>query len=169
MTFKTLLASAAALMISVSAAGATEQTTVSHNADGSTTTTTKTFYYYSDKDANNNGILDAQEFPKYVYTRWDRNNDGFVTDDEWQSNAVRWYGPQKTQYYKVEKAWDVDGNGRLDASEFDNVITTTKLYDTWDKNADKTLTSEEYYEATFRVYDTNSDGNINYEEWIKAQ
>lgn len=166
---KALLASAAVFLMSVSAASAETIVTRSTDGGGTTTTTTTQTYYSSNTDVNNNGILDSQEFSKFVYPRWDMNRDGFVTSDEWQMNAVRWYGPEKTQYYKVEKAWDVDGDGRLDPSEFDNVITTTQLYNVWDKNADKTLTSDEYHKATFHVYDINDDGNISYDEWVKAQ
>lgn len=167
MLLKTLLAGAAVLLIGVGTANAAEQTIVTHNSDGSTTTTTKT-YYYPDNDINNNGVLDTQEFPKFVNSRWDRNGDGFVTSDEWQTNAVRWYGPKNTQYYTISKSWDKDGDGRLDPSEFDTAVTTTKLYDVWDRNADKTLNSDEYNEATFHVYDLNDDGNISYKEWLQA-
>jgi len=166
---KILLAGTAVFLMNVNVANAETIVTKSTSGPITTTTTTTKTYYSSDMDANNNGILDTQEFSKFVYPRWDRNGDGFITSDEWQTNAVRWYGPGKTQYYTVEKAWDIDGDGRLDPSEFDTVITTTKLYDVLDMNADKTLTGDEYSKATFHVYDTNNDGNISYEEWVDAQ
>ena len=168
MKIKYMLSAAALATLTLMSAAvhAEDQKTVSieQNADGSTTTTTR---YYYDRDANNNGILDSQEFPAYVYSRFDRNGDGFLDDSEWQVSSTRWYGVQPQ--YKTYKTWDKNADGRLDATEFDVVVTDSGLYKTWDVNADKTLESNEYAEATFRLYDENKDGNLSLVEWKAAQ
>jgi hypothetical protein len=82
---KLLLTTTAALIItSGSASAAEERTVVTTGADGSVTTTR----YYYDNDTNNNGILDTAEFPKFVYHRWDRDGDVFLSDEEWQPFAL---------------------------------------------------------------------------------
>jgi hypothetical protein len=100
MKFKTALAVTALALTVPVAVHAAESVNVisSQNADGSTTTTTTTTRYYYDTDKNNNGILDSQEFPAYVYHRWDRNGDGFLSADEWDRSAMRWYGPTGTAH-----------------------------------------------------------------------
>ncbi len=163
-----ILAAAVLLTVGVANAEETVVTSQSVNADGTTTTTTRT-YYYTDFDANNNGIIDSAEFPKFVYNRWDRNRDGFVTDDEWKLSTVRWYpndsipGP-----YTTYKAWDIDGDGRIDQKEFDAAVGTTKLYSSFDANSDSTIGEQEYADSTFRIYDSNNDGQISRDEWRNA-
>ena len=163
---KGILLAATAMVLGVGIANAAEQTVVTQNPDGSVTTTTTTYYF--DQDANNNGILDSQEFNRYVYTRWDRNRDGFVTPDEWNVATTRWYAPQ-TATIKTYSAWDKNGDGRLDASEFDVVVKDTNLYRVWDANADNTIESGEYATSTFSLYDLNKDGTITIDEWKQAQ
>lgn len=170
MKIKYMLGAALLAVLSLSANGAHAETqrtvAVEKNADGSTTTTTTTRYYY-DRDLNHNGILDDQEFPSYVYSRFDRNGDGFLDDSEWGTSSARWYGAEPR--YKSYTAWDKNGDGRLDPTEFDVVVSDSGLYKTWDVNSDKTLESNEYAEATFRLYDENKDGNLSLEEWKAAQ
>jgi hypothetical protein len=74
------LLTAALVALTALPAMAETQTVVTKevNSDGmGGTTTTTTRYYYNDTDANNNGILDSQEFPRFVYNSWDLNGDGF--------------------------------------------------------------------------------------------
>ncbi|MCF8495263.1 MAG: hypothetical protein K9G62_01195 [Alphaproteobacteria bacterium] len=171
MNFRAALIATTALVLIAGVAQAAEQTivTTAQNLDGSTTkTVTTTRYYYPDNDLNNNGIIDSTEFPVYAYNRWDRNGDGFVTDDEWEVGAVRWYGPANNEY-KTYTYWDKDGNGRIDPSEFGTQLTTTNLYSIWDTNADNTIQGDEYAVATFRLYDINNDGQMSLEEWKNAQ
>ena len=165
MKFKTGLLIGGAMAIAAFPALAETVVTkeVMPNPDGTTTTTT-TRYYHDSTDANQNGILDSNEFGTFVYSRWDMNGDGFIDDTEWGTGTTRWY-PAGYSEYKTYSAWDKDGNGRLDSTEFDTVVTTTKLYDTWDVNNDKILEDDEYARKTFSVYDENSDGALNLKEW----
>lgn len=139
---------------------------VTPNPDGTTTTTTTTTRYYHDTgtDINNNGILDSNEFGTFVRRSWDMNGDGFIDDSEWNAGTTRWY-PTGYNEYKTYTVWDKDRDGRLDSTEFDTVVTTTKLYETWDVNNDKILEDDEYAAKTFSVYDENADGSLNLKEW----
>lgn len=160
------LAMGASALISTAAFATDVHKTVSVSPDGSTTTTTTRYYY--DKDVNDNGIIDSDEFPSYVYSKWDRNRDGFISSDEWDTGRVYWYGP-KTTTVKTYTAWDKNGDGRLDVTEFDSVLADTKLYDTWDVNADKSLDISEYHAATFRQHDLDGNGTISIDEWKNSQ
>ena len=159
----------AALLIGIAPAFAETETVVTKQTslDGGTTTTT-TRYYYNDSDANNNGILDSNEFGTYVYNRWDRNGDGFITDDEWQVSTTRWY-PAGTTVYKTYPDWDANNDGHIDSTEFGTVVTTTKLYETWDVDSDNTIEGEEYAKSSFRVLDENDDGSLTLKEYQAGQ
>ena len=168
MKLRSALILGAALTVIAGAANAETQTVVTHNPDGSTTTTTTRYYFNTDIDKNNNGVLDSQEFPVYVYQRWDRDHDGFLSDEEWKLSGVRWYGASNDTYKNVT-AWDKNNDGRIDPGEFDVAVSTTKLYNTWDKNNNGVLDSEEYANASFRVYDSNGDGMITPDEWRNSE
>lgn len=168
-----LLTTAAALTVLMTASianatssvvPATSSTSVQANSDGSTTTTTTT--YYVDYDKNNNGILDSNEFYTYAYRIWDTDRDGFLSDEEWKLNTVRWYGPATTTYQNYTY-WDKNGDGRIDASEFDTTATATKLYQTWD-TAGSGINNDIYATQSFRIYDTNGDGVLSIDEWRNA-
>src|SRR5690606_942340 len=121
----------------------------------------------TDYDKNNNGILDSQEFYTYAYSIWDTDRDGFLSDEEWKTNTVRWYGPTTTTY-KSYTYWDKNGDGMIDATEFDTTATDTKLYSVWDTNADSRIENNEYAAASFRIYDLNADGVLSMDEWKSA-
>lgn len=160
-----LLTAAAVILLSGPALAETSETVTTVGPDGSTTTTTTT--YYSDFDANNNGILDDQEFNHYVYRAWDANGDGFISDAEYNRGTVRWYGPTRVKYGPYA-SYDVNHDMRIDETEFGTVITTTKLYEVYDVDANKQINPAEYSRATFSAYDQDNDGEISQQEWEKA-
>lgn len=144
----------------------TSSTVVTKNMDGSTTTTTTTAYYV-DYDKNKNGILDSNEFYTYAYRIWDTDRDGFLSDEEWKLSTARWYGPSSSTY-QTYTYWDKNGDGKVDATEFDTGAASTKLYTVWDTNADSQINNDEYAAASFRVYDLNNDGVLSMDEWKSA-
>lgn len=159
MNFETILA--AAVVASLGASGpvlAETKTTV-------TKVTETTTYQESDLDAN--GALGPGEFTTYVYNRWDRDNDGFLSDEEWELSAVDWYRPYDAEY-KTYTFWDKDSDGRLDENEFRTLISQTELYNRWDINRNNVLEKDEYAAATFSLYDENNDGEIDLEEWKQS-
>jgi len=172
---RTLLMAAAAVIGIASTAHATSQQTVSTtpNADGSVTTTTTTYYY--DPGAYFNTRLTPDAFYKFAYARWDLNHDNFISQDEWNVATGRWYvtpsgvAVTSAPSYQTYSYWDKNGNGMIDAGEFDAAVASTQLYKIWDVNADNVIANDEYAGATFRIYDINNDGIISRDEWAKAQ
>lgn len=142
----------------------TSTTVTTTAADGTTHTTTRT-YFNNPLDVNHNGIIDSTEFTPYVYSAWDLNRDGAVTQDEWASVSGRWYGAPTQTTYRTYSYWDKNGDGRITPDEVDSNIAATKIYSAWDVNNNNMIDTDEYEAATFRMHDGNNDGMISMAEW----
>lgn len=134
--------------------------TIQANA-AETQTTTRTYSYDSNKD----GFIQPEEFTTYLYTRSDRDGDGYMGDEEWKINTSQWYRPYKDVNYNTYTYWDQDKDSRLDSNEVKTLIEKTGLYSKWDANTDGKVSNEEFEKGTFSAYDDNSDGTLNLEEW----
>lgn len=126
-----------------------------------TETTTRTYSYDSNKD----GYIQPEEFTTYLYTRSDRDGDGYMGDEEWKVNTSQWYRPYKDVNYNTYTYWDQDKDNRLDSNEVKTLIEKTGLYSKWDADTDGKVSNEEFEKGTFAAYDDNSDGVINHDEW----
>lgn len=143
------------------------ETTVTKTTDPATgTTTTTTITRSTDSDPRVKAIRTEQQFVTYAYSRWDKNGDGYVTPDEWDSNVTTWYGPNVTTY-KTYADWDRNHNGKLDEQEFNRVMNETDLYKTWNVQT-TTIPTATTVDATFATYDLNGDGSITPSEWSQA-
>lgn len=103
------------------------------------------------------------------YGMVDRNNDGFVSNAEWDMYRTSAYG-----------YWDVNHDGRVDRTEFQNCWYQGGFYapayynrDYWqpywtafDTNNDGYLSNDEYWSASAWVRaDRNRNGRIDANEW----
>ena len=105
-----------------------------------------------------------------TYGYVDINNDGMISGDEW--NIYR------TSAYT---GWDVNQDGRISRSEFENCYRAGGFYrdpyynaDYWtnywtafDANGDGYLSNDEYWSATaWTRADRNGNGMIDSDEWV---
>lgn len=128
---------------------------------GETQTQTRTYSYDSNKD----GFIQPEEFTTYLYTRSDRDGDGYMGDEEWKINTSQWYRPYKDVNYNTYTYWDQDKDNRLDSNEVKTLIEKTGLYSKWDTNTDGKISNDEFERGTFDAYDDNGDGAISIDEW----
>lgn len=141
------------------------ETTVTKSTDPVTgTTTTTSITRSTDTDPRVKSIRTEQQFTSYAYSRWDKNADGFITPDEWDSNVVTWYGPEVTTY-KTYADWDLNRNGKLDEGEFRRVVGDTGLYKTWNVTTTTAPGVALSADASFAAHDLNGDGKIVPSEW----
>lgn len=87
-------------------------------------------------DLNGDGSISRAEYRKVQDARWpqiDRNGDGFLTVDDFPSNAA---GRAKAQLATITHL-DTDGDGRLSQSEF--VDGEAPLFSRADQNGDGVL------------------------------
>lgn len=103
-----------------------------------------------------------------TYETWDVDNNQLIDENEFTDTYV------EADYYA---AWDTDGDGIIDETEWETGVTTyypaytgnvREDYTAWDLNQDNRLDEDEFTAGTYRLWDTDGDGNIEvveYEEW----
>ena len=153
------------LALATAANAATTVTKTTDPVTGATTTTTIT--RGNDTDPRVKTIRTEQDFVTYAYSRWDKNADGSISPDEWDSNVVTWYGPNVTTY-KTYADWDLNHNGKLDETEFNRVMGDTGLYKTWNVTT-TTTPAVVTTDSSFASYDLNGDGKITPSEWEQVK
>ncbi|RJS94077.1 hypothetical protein D3260_05770 [Salinisphaera sp. Q1T1-3] len=90
-----------------------------------------------------------------AFADMDSNNDGKVTKDEYFGTVADW---------GTYKDWDTNGDGLIEASEFD-AGPFEGSYTYWDYNNDGYLDSYEVYDGLYATYDANDDGYWENGEW----
>lgn len=104
-------------------------------------------YAYEDWDADDNNLIDNNEFNTSwnqfgFYNGWDVNSDNFLDEEEWERGIDENY---------INYNYDENGN-----------------YEDWDLDNDGTLNEQEFSEGSYSLWDTNNDGNIQadeFQEW----
>lgn len=126
-------------------------------------------------DEDNNGFIEKDEMVSYMYRLTDENNDGVITDDEFQTSyAMTYYADQNnmdsadvetTDTKMTMSYWDKDKDDTLDTSEMETLVSDAGIYKQWDYDADGRVSVDELARGTFRAYDDNNDGMISKSEW----
>tara|TARA_B100001079_G_scaffold261356_1_gene262417 strand:+ start:673 stop:1044 length:372 start_codon:yes stop_codon:yes gene_type:complete len=89
------------------------------------------------------------------FDQLDNNGDNTITKDEYFGSISDW---------GTYSDWDVNGDGLIDESEFDDgPFDGTYTY--YDYNNDGYLDSYELYDGVYTSYDANDDGIWNDNEW----
>merc|ERR1712179_525441 len=113
-----------------------------------------------------------------MFTRADKNGDGKLTPEEWQS-VLNSSGIPTSQEEVEEffKRMDRDFDGRLSFEEFMGEETTLgKLFKNMDKNGDGVVTKQEFMticknltdeqvKMAFAKFDTSGDDKLDYREF----
>jgi Ca2+-binding EF-hand superfamily protein len=112
---------------------------------------------YIEYDANKDTYMEKQEFVNYSYHLVDNNHDGKIDGNEWTQYKTTFYQPVDIKmtvdpeftYYDMNKdgfiddneylktydtalfkGWDKDGNGYVDADEYDRITGIYRNADT---------------------------------------
>lgn len=111
------------------------------------------FEYY---DVNSNGVLDPEELSRYVFSKWDRDTDGFLRDTEWKWSASGWHQPFTDANLHDFSFWDHDRDGRLRPDEVQGMLNDTSLLLLWDDNGDGIVDRKELADSLVRIYQHDS-------------
>ncbi|MDX5436488.1 MAG: hypothetical protein LPK03_04800, partial [Pontibacter sp.] len=115
---------------------------------------------FSEWDANDDDLLDENEFYGGFYDTWDVNDDDFVDEDEW-TTATRDYGIENQNW----SDWDTNADNRLDADEFRTGMGTTTYYTDWDADRNEMINEREYSDGIFGLWDDNDDDLLDNNEY----
>ncbi len=112
-----------------------------------------------DEDADSE--LDRDEIAGNAFSLWDRDGNGRVSQQEWETATDLWY-PSGANF-RVYRDWDGDGDSELDADEFREEFDTSTLGESWRVD---TFNAETFKQAYFELYDVDDDGRVSRTEWI---
>lgn len=111
-------------------------------------------------DANDDNMLDENEYYSSYYDTWDVNDDNALDEDEW-NNASRDFGMEGQNWAD----WDVNKDNRLDENEFRTGAARNNNYSTWDRDGDKMLNEREYSDGVFGLWDNDRDGALTNDDY----
>lgn len=105
---------------------------------------------------NDDGRLGREAFNTGVFNRWDSDEDGYISEEEYVAGSTPW----GDDYIQNFETWDTDEDGTLNAEEFGAGMDDTGLYDTWDVDGEGYLTEEEFGDGLFNTLDADEDGYL---------
>lgn len=139
-----------------------------YNEDGEivATHTTRTITDTYKFDANQNGILDQDEYVAYSYTMIDHDGDGLIDDVEWDDYTTIWYEPLDVKPRGDSFAsFDLNSDSYIDATEYQQAYDAN-LYQAWDSDNDGTIRMSDYETITRTYHDLDNDGLY---DWVTVE
>lgn len=123
--------------------------------------------YFSEWDSNSDNTIDQDEFFNNHFTIADKNNDDALNEQEWQKAISTFFGSEGDQLYGDFSEWDSNGDGSVQAEEFDTYLNDKKYFAEWDSNGDGQLEEKEFSEEVFHKWDTDGNGVVEAEEFTE--
>lgn len=117
--------------------------------------------FYDGWPTDKNTDVGEEEFSRGLFENWDTNQDGALTEDEFNSRAEVWIPDYN---YSLDE-WDLDGNGELSENEFSEGLLDLGIFEDWDADGDGTLTENEFNESVYTTWDADGDGTLTQEEF----
>lgn len=107
----------------------------------------------------------AQGFYASIHNRWDTDNDGTVSEAEWDVQHEMYPGLTEVDFVD----WDMDGNSEIVSTEFVSGFEATGLYARVDGNSDGVISDMELRDWFFDLVDVNDDQVVDDAEWEMAE
>lgn len=115
---------------------------------------------FNEWDIDGDSELDRDEITGNAFELWDADDNGSVSEQEWEDGAELWY-PDDAETV-VFSDLDGDGDSELDGDEFAESVDLTPIGESW--NADS-FDAENFETAYFELYDRDADGKVTETEW----
>lgn len=120
--------------------------------------------YYDDWNNDDNEYLDDEDFFMTVYGMWDTDGDKTLSDAEWRMGFDYYYGNYVIYDYATI---DTNNDGFVSWEEFDEAVSDTQFFVSWDADASEYLDKEELGEGVFKIWDLNNNGILDEKEFNK--
>ncbi|HET8854578.1 MAG TPA: hypothetical protein VFM60_01530 [Salinimicrobium sp.] len=119
-----------------------------------------------DWDGDGDGMLDDQEFNDLTFNRIDVDQDGNISEEDWNDN-YEMYG----DFYESEdfNQFDQDGDKIIEPEEYNDYMEESGYMENIDSNMDGVLDEEELDESLFDDFDENDDDFLDEEEFWEFQ
>jgi hypothetical protein len=111
-------------------------------------------------DTDRDRSLAATEFHTGLYGSFDVDASGTVDPVEFR-RFERWGFRDASDL----AAWDRDGDGFIDRTEFDSHVAGVTIYDTWDRDRNQRLDTNELDAGYFALWDDDRDGYLDAGEY----
>jgi hypothetical protein len=122
-------------------------------------------------DINDNGIFDDHEFYVVNYRIWDTDNDGKLTDEEWQAGMDYYVANYDMTDYGTFSDWDTSQDNMVDVNEYIVVMGENDIY-SFNESMKNTQSdqsdSQDTQDATVMIWHEDNDGlveKIEYGDW----
>ncbi|MBD1395758.1 hypothetical protein H9Q13_01150 [Pontibacter sp. JH31] len=120
--------------------------------------------YFTGWDANNDNMLNKEEFATSFFSTWDTNGDNTLDKSEW-STAANDFGFKDNPNWDWA-AWDNNKDNKLSMNEFNTQLAKAQLFENWDKNNNNLLDQREYADGLHTMWnEADADGTLNEEEY----
>lgn len=116
--------------------------------------------HFEEWDANDDNMLNQEEFYNSLHSIWDTNNDGNIDESEWQAAAADFGMENETL-----SAWDTNGDGAVDQSELQAGLAQRNYFSAWDANGDNMISEREYTDRLMAMWDENDSGFLEDSEY----
>lgn len=115
---------------------------------------------FEEWDADADSELDYDEIAGNAFAKWDRDDNGKLTEYEWKRGVDFWY-PLDREVVAIAD-WDGDGDSELDADEFREAFDSSAAGETWKYDR---LDKKKFKTAYFDLYDRDDDGKVSEAEF----
>ena len=125
--------------------------------------------YYEQWNKDDDRSVDRNEFAQGFFQTIDTDNNGILSQAEWQAGQEAYFSGDDMQEYQALTTWDQDGDQQVTPEEFKKVLGQTDYYDEWDEDGDEKLAEAEIADGVFAMWDTDGNGVIEaqeYEDWF---
>ena len=121
--------------------------------------------YYKRWNANGDQVVDRTEFAQGFFATIDKDDDGTLSNQEWQNAQEAYFGSDDMADYQSLDRWDQNNDGQVQSSEFAQVLEQTDYFAEWDEDGSDQLEEGEVAEGVFAMWDTDGNGVIEAEEY----
>lgn len=115
---------------------------------------------FDDWDTDDDDILTERETQAGVWDMWDVNEDGVVSEGEWDDP---WFEGTYAQF----ETWDIDDDEILTRTEFGRVWDGSGVWAAWDDDGDLLVSRDELESSIWAAWNLDDDATITRNEWAR--